>query len=378
MNLIKEETFSVDLILNKALDQKRISLEEGLVLFKSAPLLDLGEVAQALRNRRYPKDEVTFIIDRNINYTNTCTAGCRFCAFAFQPKDQRTYVLSYEEIYQKTQELAETGGTQILLQGGHNPELGLDYYRTLFSNLKRDFPQITLHALSPSELDHLANVENLSIERVIEELQKVGWNSMPGGGAEILVERVRQILSPLKISSERWLEVSEKVHQAGIGSSATMMFGHVETFRERLEHLEKLRTLQDKTNGFRAFICWSFQKGETPLSRDKNLQKTYQRGSGIDYLRTQAIARIFLNIPSMQASWVTEGFELGGQSAISGFGVNDFGGTMLEENVVSAAGAIHSKSNLAELVYQINKAGFKAIQRDTFYRRLGERKARLK
>jgi len=372
MNLIKQENYSVDLILNKVLDQKRISVEEGLILFEFAPLLDLGEVAQELRNRRYPRDEVTFVIDRNINYTNTCTAGCRFCAFAFQPKDQRTYILDYQEIYQKTKELKETGGTQILLQGGHNPDLGLNYYKELFTNLKRDFPEITLHALSPSELDHIALTEGLSIEQVIEELQSVGWNSMPGGGAEILVERVRKILSPLKISSDRWLEISRKVHQAGIGSSSTMMFGHVETLRERLEHLEKLRNLQEETNGFRSFICWTFQKGKTPLSRDQNLQKNYQKENGIDYLRTQAIARIFLNIPSMQASWVTEGFELGGQTAISGFGVNDFGGTMLEENVVSAAGAFHSKSNVKELVYQIKKAGFKAIQRDTFYTSLGE------
>lgn len=358
---------SVEQIFNKALSGQRISSEEALVLFKEAPLLELGDVANQIRKKHHPDSEpVTFVGDRNVNYTNACTAACRFCAFAYWPGDKKVYLLPYDEIKQKVQELVEVGGTQLLLQGGHNPELGIEYYEDLFKRLRADFPQVTLHSLSPSEIDHITQVSNLSLEVTIARLKEAGWQSLPGGGAEILVKRVRDILSPLKTSSERWLEIMRAAHKQGIHGSATMMFGHVETYAERIEHMLRLRDLQDETQGFRAFISWSFQPGDTPLANDPRMKDGEGKGDGLDYLRTQAISRIFLdNFENIQASWVTQGFGIG-QMALH-FGANDFGGTMMEENVVSAAGTAHSKSNTEELVYQIQKAGFKAAQRDTFY-----------
>ncbi len=359
-------------ILSKATDGKRIDSEECLVLFREASLLDLGEVSNNIRRKLHPDSKpVTFVIDRNINYTNVCTAACRFCAFAFWPGDKRTYSLDYDTIHQKVAELVQIGGTQILLQGGHNPEFGLKYYQDLFRRLRHDFPSVVLHALSPSEIDHICEVDMLSAEDVIAGLKEAGWQSLPGGGAEILVKRVRDILSPLKTDSERWLEIMRIAHRQGIEGSATMMFGHVETYAERIEHMKRLRDLQDETHGFRAFISWSFQPGGTPLAKDPRLNEGEGTGEGLDYLKTQAISRIFLdNFPSIQASWVTQGFAIG-QTALH-FGANDFGGTMLEENVVSAAGTAHSKSTADELVYNIQKAGFKAAQRDTFYNILRE------
>jgi cyclic dehypoxanthinyl futalosine synthase len=358
---------NVENILNKALNGTRISDEEAVTLFKSADLKDLGYVANEIRKRQHPDTKtVTFVVDRNVNYTNTCTAACRFCAFAFWPGDKRTYVLPYEEIKEKIQELVDLNGTQLLLQGGHNPDLKIEYYEGLFKKIKEDFPSITLHALSPSEIEHISLVSNIPMEEVIQRLIKAGWDSLPGGGAEILVKRVRDILSPLKTTSEAWLKVMELAHKAALGSSATMMFGHVETYAERVEHMARLRELQDKTGGFRAFISWTFQPGDTPLSKDAEISRGEGTGDGLDYLRTQAISRIYLdNFKNIQASWVTQGFGIG-QMALH-YGANDFGGTMLEENVVSAAGNTTSKSNSDELIYQINHAGFNAAQRDTFY-----------
>jgi cyclic dehypoxanthinyl futalosine synthase len=358
-------------ILSKAVDGQRISSEEAVCLFKEAPLIELGEAANKIRQRLHPNKKVTFVVDRNVNYTNVCTAACRFCAFAFWPGDKRTYTLDYETIKQKTQELVDIGGTQILLQGGHNPELGISFYEDLFRKIKTDFPSATLHALSPSEIDHICQVDKLDLETVVQRLKEAGWDSLPGGGAEILVKRVRDILSPLKTDSERWLEIMRVAHKNGIEGSATMMFGHVETYVERVEHMLRIRDLQDETGGFRAFISWSFQAGDTPLSKDPQMALGEGSGDGLDYLRTQAISRIFLdNVPNIQASWVTQGFGVG-QSALH-FGANDFGGTMLEENVVSAAGTINSKSTIDELVYQISKAGFQAVQRDTMYKTIKE------
>ncbi|MDX1920323.1 MAG: radical SAM protein [Candidatus Caenarcaniphilales bacterium] len=385
-----------ELILSKAISGKRISSEEALILFREAPLHELGDAANQIRRKLHPDSKaVTFVGDRNINYTNACTAACRFCAFAYWPGDKNVYKLEYSVIQDKIKELIEAGGTQLLLQGGHNPELGIEYYEDLFQKIRSDFPSVTLHALSPSEIDHITQVSNLSLEETIVRLKNAGWQSLPGGGAEILVKRVRDILSPLKTSSERWLEIMKIAHQNGIHGSATMMFGHVETYAERIEHMQRLRELQDETNGFRAFISWTFQPGDTPLSKDvqrlresppnpldrgnfkappvKEAGEVIQggggdlgSGDGLDYLRTQAISRIFLdNFENIQASWVTQGFAIG-QLALH-YGANDFGGTMMEENVVSAAGTKHSKSNTRELIYQINKAGFKAAQRDTFY-----------
>jgi cyclic dehypoxanthinyl futalosine synthase len=364
-------TSAIQQILDKATDGKRISSEEAVLLFKEASLIQLGEAANQIRRKLHPDGTVTFIIDRNINYTNACTAACRFCAFAYWPGDKNVYTLTYQQIHSKIKELVEVGGSQVLLQGGHNPQLGIEYYEGLFGKIKNDFPNIVLHALSPSEIDHICKVDNLALEVVISRLKATGWTSLPGGGAEILVKRVRDILSPLKTDSERWLEIMRAAHKQGIEGSATMMFGHVETFAERVEHMQRIRDLQDETGGFRAFISWSFQPGDTPLSLDPKMSEGEGNGDGLDYLRTQAISRIFLdNIPNIQASWVTQGFGIG-QTALH-FGANDFGGTMLEENVVSAAGTQHSKSTSEEMVYQIQKAGFKSAQRDTYYKIIKE------
>ncbi|MDJ0624908.1 MAG: cyclic dehypoxanthinyl futalosine synthase [Candidatus Caenarcaniphilales bacterium] len=363
-------------VLNKSINGERISLEEAVVLFKEAPLMELGETANKIRHKLHSDPRVvTFVVDRNINYTNACTAGCRFCAFAHWPdeskENDKIYILKYEEIKNKIHELVNENGTQILLQGGHHPDLGIEYYEALFKRIKSDFPHVVLHALSPSEIDHITKVDNLSLDETLNRLVDSGWESFPGGGAEILVDRVRNILSPLKTDSDRWLEIMEAAHNKGIQGSATMMFGHVETFEERVQHMDRIRSLQDKTKGFRAFISWPFQKGATPLSKDERLQEGEGTGDGLDYLRTQAISRIFLdNIQNIQASWVTMGFGIG-QVALQ-FGANDFGGTMMEENVVSAAGTMHSKSNTEELIYQIGKAAYKAVQRDTFYKPIKE------
>lgn len=344
------------------LSNKRLTKEEALDLYLNADLIELGELANQVR-RKFHSDSkpVTFIIDRNINYTNVCTAACRFCAFAFWPGDKRGYVNSYETIYEKTKELVELGGTQLLLQGGHNPELKIEYYEDLFKKLKSDFPTVTLHALSPSEVDHICNVSALNTEEAIKRLVAAGLNSIPGGGAEILVDRVRDILSPLKIKSDRWLGVMESAHKLGLKTTATMMFGHVETLEERIEHMDKIRQLQDETNGFTAFISWPFQTENNPLGRDLENKKS----SDLDYLKTLAISRIYLdNIANFQSSWVTMGISIG-QVALA-FGANDMGGTMLEENVVSAAGKL-CKVTLQEIVHAIHGAGKDAAQRDTQY-----------
>lgn len=342
------------------LSGKRITKEEAINLYLNADLLELGELANQVRKKYHPDTEpVTFVIDRNINYTNACTTACRFCAFAFCPGDKRTYINSYEIIHEKTKELAEIGGTQLLLQGGHNPELKIEYYEDLFKRLKADFPDITLHALSPSEVDHICNVSKLDIETVLKRLINAGLDSIPGGGAEILVDRVRNIISPLKIKSDRWLEVMEVAHRLGLKTTATMMFGHKETVEERIEHIDRIRQLQDKTGGFTAFISWTFQKENNPLGRD------LPRQVSTDYLRTLAISRIYLdNVVNLQSSWVTQGIKIG-QIALA-FGANDMGGTMLEENVVSAAGT-SCPASMKEIIHAIHAAGRDAAQRDTQY-----------
>ena len=343
------------------LSSKRLTKEQAIDLYKNADLLELGELANEARKKFHPDIKpVTFIIDRNINYTNICTAACRFCAFAFWPGDKRGYVNSYEIIQQKIKELVNLGGTQILLQGGHNPELNIDYYIDLFKKIKNDFPSVTLHALSPSEIDHICGVSNLDTETVLEKLIDAGLGSIPGGGAEILVDRVRNIISPLKIKSDRWLEVMKVAQRLGLKTTATMMFGHVETLEERIEHMDRIRQLQDITGGFTAFISWSFQKENNPIGRE--IEKT---ATGIDYLKTLAISRIYLdNIVNFQSSWVTQGIQIG-QVALA-FGANDMGGTMLEENVVSAAGSL-CKASIEDIVRAIHSTGKDAAQRDTQY-----------
>lgn len=386
-------------ILNKALEGKRINEKEALELFESATDLDLAYVANELRRRRHPDEEpTTYVVQRNINYSNVCTANCTFCAFYTPPGDSKegfpeAYVHDYETVLKpKIQELVDINGTEILFQGGHNPELGLDYYTDLFSRIKKDFPKVTLHALSPAEIVHITekritppeiygngtkrkDIYEPNMEQVKEtltELKKSGMDSLPGAGAEILTERVRKIIAPLKITTQTWLDVMEVAHSLGMRSSATMMYGHVDTYEDRVEHMRVIRELQDKTNGFTAFVAWNFQKGDTPLS--KIMDSFEERGelpdynknsSGEDHLRTLAIARIFLdNIENFQSSWVTQGHKLG-QVSLS-FGANDLGGNMMEENVVSAAGTTH-RAGVREMEYYIEAAGRKPRQRDTQY-----------
>lgn len=349
-------------ILLKAVRGERLNASEGLQILVEAPLLDLGFAANEARKRFHPdREPITYCIDRNINYTNVCDAYCTFCAFYAPPGSERGYVLPYETIKSKIDELIAAGGTQVLLQGGHNPELGIEYYEELLGSISRDFPSLTLHALSPSEIDHITRVSNLSLEETLKRLVAAGLSSIPGGGAEILTERVKKQISPLKIPAARWLEVMETAHKMGIRTTATMMYGSVDDEEDRIEHLIRVRDLQDRCPGFTAFIAWPFQPGGTPLGkRVKNLT------TACDYLRTVAVARIMLdNIANIQTSWVTQGSGLG-QAAFA-FGANDFGGTMMEENVVSAAGT-RCDVTLTEMIYCIHRTGHDAAQRDTQYK----------
>jgi cyclic dehypoxanthinyl futalosine synthase len=348
-------------LLLKAVAGERLNFDEGLKILKEAELLDLGWAANEVRKRFHPDDEpITFVIDRNVNYTNVCDAYCQFCAFYAAPGSERGYVLPYEVIKQKITELVDLGGTQLLLQGGHNPELGIEYYEELLGTIRSDFPALTLHALSPSEIDHITRVSGLPLPVVLERLVKAGLSSIPGGGAEILTERVKKAISPLKMPAARWLEVMETAHRMGLRTTATMMYGSVDTEEDRIEHLIRLRDVQDRAEGFTAFIAWSFQPGGTPLSK-----KVDKLTTAVDYLRTVAVSRLMLdNIRNIQTSWVTQGSGLG-QSAFA-FGANDFGGTMMEENVVSAAGTYH-KVTLQEMIRGIHTTNHDAAQRDTQY-----------
>jgi cyclic dehypoxanthinyl futalosine synthase len=386
-------------ILNKALEGKRISEKEALELFENASDLDLAYTANEVRRKLHPDSApTTYVVQRNINYSNVCTAHCTFCAFYTPPGKHKegfpeSYVHDYQTVLKpKIQELIEINGTEILFQGGHNPALGLDYYTELFSQIKKDFPSVTLHALSPAEIVHITEktitpesdygdgtnrrmILKPNMEQVKETLialKESGMDSLPGAGAEILTERVRKIIAPLKISTQTWLDVMETAHTLGMRSSATMMYGHVDTYEDRVEHLKVIRDLQDKTNGFTAFVAWNFQKGDTPLSKimdsleEQGKLPSYNRNSsGEDHLRTLSIARIYLdNIKNFQSSWVTQGHKLG-QVSLS-FGANDLGGNMMEENVVSAAGTTHS-AGVREMEYYIESAGRKPAQRDTQY-----------
>ena len=346
---------------------KRISAEEAVEVY-DWPLAQLGKLADERRNQAKGSDYggrgnevVTYMVDRNINYTNVCDVYCKFCAFYRTEKDTDHYVLSQEQIDQKIDELLLVGGNQILLQGGHHPKLGLDWYLNLLQHLRTKYPQINIHGFSPPEFNHFAEVFHLSLEKVITLFREAGLGSIPGGGAEILVDRVRQKIAPRKCGTEAWLRVMEIAHGMGMRSSATMMFGHVETPAERIEHLGRLRDLQDRTSGFTAFICWTFQPEHTVLKVEKT-------GSH-EYLRMQALSRIFLdNIPNVQSSWVTQGPAMG-QVALK-FGANDFGSLMMEENVVSSAGTSFRLS-LEEMRRLICEAGYEPRQRNNEYELLG-------
>ena len=336
---------------------KRVSKKEALRLLAQADLLELGERANAVRRRIHRRSEVSFVVDRNINYTNICISGCKFCAFSRPPKSPEGYLLGYEEIFKKIEELLDQGGTQILLQGGINPDLGLEWFEELFRQIQKKYT-IHIHALSPPEINYLAKKEGMTIRNVLKRLVAAGLGSVPGGGAEILSDRVRKKISPKKITTKGWLKVMEEAHKLYLCTSATMMFGSIDTDEDIVEHLDNIRKLQDKTKGFIAFIPWSFQPKNTQLSHLKP-------ASGVRYLRVLALSRIFLdNVPNIQLSWVTQGAKIGQLGLF--FGANDFGSTMLEENVVRAAGAEYRLSK-QEIIRLIKDAGFNPLQRNAHY-----------
>ncbi len=350
-------------LLQKAIDGRWLTPEEGLCLLESHDLAALGEAADAVCRRLHPEPYRTYNIDRNINYTNICVGGCRFCAFHCMPEAKDGYVLTREELYGKIRETIALGGNQILLQGGLHPDLKLDWFESLVADIKRNFPRINVHGFSPPEIDHIARISETTIEEVLRRLQIAGLGSLPGGGAEILVDRVRREISPGKILTDRWLEVCRTWHHLGGRGSATMMFGHIETLAERIEHLERLRRLQDETAGFTAFICWTFQPGNTQLAE-------LPKAGSFEYLKTLAVSRLYLaNFANLQASWVTQGMRIG-QLALR-FGANDFGSLMIEENVVSAAGTRFHTSE-AEIRRIITEAGYTPHRRNVFYRLMDE------
>ena len=347
-------------ICDKVLDGQRITPEEALILHDEADLLTLGILADAVRQRIHPSPIVTYIVDRNVNPTNVCITDCGFCAFYRRPGDKEAYVLSREEIIAKVQETADLNGRQILMQGGHHPRLKTDWWCELIADLKERFPQVNSHALSAPEIHHLSRIDKRPVEEVIRDLAEAGLGSVPGAGAEILVERVRKIIAPKKTTTDLWLDVHRKIHEAGLRSSATMMFGHVETSAERVEHLMRLRDLQDETGGFTAFACWTMQPDGVPE------QEIYPELAtpGV-YLRVQALSRIFLdNFKNIQTSYVTQGVKMA--QVTLRYGCNDFGGTMLEENVVSAAGCCNLES-IQRIEKAIESAGYIPRQRNSWY-----------
>ena len=344
-------------IVDKVENSQRLTASEGLALLQNADLPLLGELATLVRFRRNPERRVTYIVDRNVNPTNVCVARCRFCAFDRLPGDPEGYVLSHEQVFEKIDELMAADGVQVLLQGGHHPELGIEFYEDLFRALRDRYPLLHIHGLSPSEVVHISKLSRLSLEDVIDRLSEAGLNSIPGGGGEILVDRVRKQIAPGKSMTDPWLEVMRLAHRRGMRTTATMMYGHVETLEERIEHLIRLRDLQDETGGFTAFICWPFQPGGSEL-------ETRKSGSR-DFLRTNAVARILLdNFDHQQTSFVTQGAKLG-QLALF-YGCDDFGGTMMEENVVSAAGT-QCLIPIEQIAHCIRTAGFEPARRNMYY-----------
>ncbi|MFP6621017.1 MAG: cyclic dehypoxanthinyl futalosine synthase, partial [Pirellulaceae bacterium] len=337
--------------------------EEGLKLLQSNDLATLGEAANAVTERLHPENYRTYNIDRNINYTNICTAVCDFCAFYRGPKSDEGYVLPREELLKKIEETVELGGDQILMQGGLHPEYKLEWYEELLQDIKQHFPTLNIHGFSPPELHHFTKVCNLPIQTVLERLKAAGLGSIPGGGAEILVDRVRDEITRGKVNTDDWLNVMRTWHQLGGISTATMMFGHVETLAERIEHLERLRQLQDETGGFTAFICWTFQPDHTDMA-------DVPAAGSFEYLKTQAVARLYLdNFPSIQSSWVTQGLKIGQLALL--YGANDMGSLMIEENVVAEAGTVHYLS-LDQIRGAIEELGFIPRQRNVFYELLDE------
>ena len=337
----------------------RMTEREALELLRSRDLLGVGARAHEVRERLVPGPLATFIVDRNINYTNVCVSGCRFCAVHRAPGSPEAYVLSREVIRRKILETVDLGGTGIMMQGGLHPELDITWFEDLFRSIKEWFPSITIHSLSAPEIVHIAKVSGLTTAETLQRLKTAGLDSLPGGGAEILVDSVRRQVAPHTASAEEWLAVMREAHKRGIMGTATMMFGSVETLEDRVEHMRVIRELQDETGGFRAFIPWSFQSGRT------GLEGTTEAATGVDYLMTLAVSRLFLdNITHIQASWVTQGLRIGQVALL--FGADDLGSTMIEENVVAATG-LSVQANREDLVHAIRRAGFTPAQRRTDY-----------
>lgn len=348
-------------LLDKAVSGQRLTFDEGLQLTQSDDLTALGAAANAVTHRLHPQRYRTYNIDRNINYTNVCTAVCDFCAFYRSPKHDQGYVLDRAELLKKIGETVELGGEQILLQGGLHPKFKLDWYEQMLREIKEAYPMVNVHGFSPPEIHHFTKLNNLSLEEVLSRLKAAGLGSLPGGGAEILVDRVRKEITRGKVMTDDWLNVMRVWHKLGGRSSATMMFGHVETDAERIQHLQRLRDLQDETGGFTAFICWTFQPDNTQMADVKPL-------GAFEYLKMQAIARLFLdNIPNIQSSWVTQGLKVGQLSLV--YGANDMGSLMIEENVVAEAGTVHYLT-LDEIRDAISSLGFEPRQRNVHYQLL--------
>lgn len=347
----------IESILSRVENAGRINRADALHILLNADLLRLGRVADSIRRKKHPGNLVTFLVDRNINYTNICESKCRFCAFYRDRESPDAYLLAEDEIYEKISELVAAGGTQLLMQGGLHPGLGIEWFEKLFAGIKSRFPQIQNHSLSPAEITQIAKVSGLSLEVTIRRLRNAGLDSLPGGGAEILVDSVRNEISPKKIGWEGWASVMLEAAKQGMPTTATMMFGSTESLEDIVEHIFRVRELQENGGSFTAFIPWTYQPGNTELGGGT--------ASGVEYLKVLALSRIVLdNIPNVQASWVTQGAGMA-QVALF-FGANDLGGTMLEENVVAAAGC-RFRMSMKEMIDLIHGAGFRAAQRTTLY-----------
>jgi cyclic dehypoxanthinyl futalosine synthase len=358
---LDDMTRSISALLDHAADGGRITPEEALVLYTDAPLHGLGEAADTVRRRRFPDNIATYIIDRNINYTNVCVTACKFCAFYRAPGHAEGWTHTDAEILRRCGEAVELGATQIMLQGGHSPELGIEFYERIFAAIKADYPQLALHSLGASEVMHISRTSDLDHDEVISRLHAAGLDSFAGAGAEILVDRPRKAIAPLKEAGSDWLAIMEKAHRLGVESTATFMMGTGETNAERIEHLRMVRDVQDRTGGFRSFIPWTYQP-------ENNHLKGRTQATSLEYLRLVSVARLFFdNINHLQGSWLTTGKDIG-QLTLH-FGADDLGSVMLEENVVSSAGARH-RSNRGELIELIRSAGRIPAQRDTLYQHL--------
>ncbi len=353
---------NIDDIADKVYDGKRLTAEDGLRLLRHPNIVDLAELADVVRWRKHPESTVTYIVGRNVNYTNVCWVRCRFCNFYRIPGHSEGYVLPRETIFEKIQEMVDVGGIELLMQGGLNPKLKIGWYEDLFAAIMERFPTVILHALSPAEIIYIKNLNKLTMEETLTRLKAAGLHSVPGGGAEILTDRVREWIAPLKDTAEEWLDCMRVAHKVGLSSSATMMYGSVDTLEDRIEHLLKLRDLQDESlaaspGRFTAFIAWNYQPDGTEMGGT--------RASAFDYMRTIAVSRLMLdNFDNLQASWVTQGPRVGQLSLR--YGVNDFGSTMMEENVVSTAGCVFTVP-IEEIERLISDAGFTPRRRNTRY-----------